>query len=208
MNDKKYFIISLTWVDWLTLLSFLFASLGLTSALHQKLTLAIAFMLIAMFIDMLDGFLARRMNLESDFGRYLDSFCDTVIYLFLPMFILYQFGMQDWLSLFAFFVFILCGFLRLSRFNIIGSVNENGTAYYIGLQVFWSQLLVVLAFPFWAWLKEDAQYPLLIIILVMSFFMIRDIKFPKPVYYIPQTIIIILVTLIYICLHFTGIDSP
>ncbi|WKZ34171.1 MAG: CDP-alcohol phosphatidyltransferase family protein [Anaerolineales bacterium] len=208
MKDKTYFIVSPTWVDWLTLGSLLLASLGLYSAFHGRLTLAISLMLLAMFVDMLDGFLARRMNLESEFGRQLDGFCDMLTYLLLPLFILYQFGMRDWLSLSALFVFLVSGILRLSRFNIVGMVEERGVAYHIGLQVIWSQLLVVLAFPLWMWLGALARYPLIVLLFGMSFFMIRNLKFPKPIWYRLQTAIILSVAALYFALYVLGIHVP
>ena len=208
MNQRIPFIVSLTWVDLLTLVSLLLACLGLLSAFNEALTLAIGLMTLAMFVDMLDGFLARRLKLESEFGIYLDSFCDVFTYLLLPLFILFQFGMQDVLSLSALFLFLICGLLRLSRFNIVGTIEDEGTAYHLGLQVFWSQLLVVLAFPAWRWLGESARYPLIIILFVMSIFMIRNLRFPKPVKYALQTFIILSVTVIYFYLHLIGVATP
>jgi CDP-diacylglycerol--serine O-phosphatidyltransferase len=208
MNEKKYFIISLNWADWLTLSSLLLSSLGLLSALHATLALAIGLMLLAMFVDMLDGPIARYMKLESEFGRYFDSFCDVFTYLILPMFILYQFGMQDTLSIFALFIFLVCGMLRLSHFNLTGVIEDRGVAYHLGLQVIWSHLLVVCAFPLWMWLGKAVRYPLILILLVMSLFMIRSLRFPKPTHYTFQAIVILLVTLIYFYLHFIGIDAP
>ena len=208
MTQRKYFIVSLSWVDWLTLGSLLFSGLGLISALREKLTLAIGLMLLAMFVDMIDGLIARRMNLESEFGRYLDSFCDMKTYLILPLFILYEFGMQDALSLCALFVFLVCGVLRLARFNVLSTVQEDGVAYHIGLQTIWSHLLVVLAFPLWMWLGAAARYLLFLILLIMSLFMIRNLLFPKPTWYILQTIIILSVTMIYFYLHLIGIYAP
>lgn len=208
MNEKKYFIVSLNWADWLTLSSLLLSSLGLLSALHAMLTLAIGLMLLAMFVDMLDGLVARSMKLESEFGRYLDSFCDVFTYLVLPMFILYQFGMQDVLSISALFIFLVCGLLRLSRFNIIGVIEDSGVAYHVGLQVIWSHLLVVLAFPTWMWLGKTVRYPLILVLLVMSLFMIYNLKFPKPTRYTFQSIAILSVTALYFYLHLIGIYVP
>jgi CDP-diacylglycerol--serine O-phosphatidyltransferase len=208
VNKDRFFIVSLTRVDWLTLGGLLLSCLGLYAALNGKLTLAISLMLLEMFTDMLDGFIARRMNLESEFGRHLDSFCDVFIYLALPMFILHQFGMHDWLSLLAFFIFIVCGLLRLSRFNMMGTVEEGGISYHLGMPVFWSHLLVVLAFPLWAWLGEVARLPVVLIVLAMSLFMIRNVKFPKPVRYALQAFIILSVMTVYGYLSISGIDRP
>ncbi len=208
MNQRPYFIISPSPVDVLTLGSLLLSILGLFSALHGLLSLSIGLMLLAMFVDMLDGLLARRMQLESEFGRYLDSFCDVFAYLVLPLFILYQFGMQDPFSLAALFAFLACGLLRLARFNILSTVEEAGVQYHLGLQVIWSHLVVVLAFPTWRWLGENLRYPLAVLLLVMSFFMVRNLRFRKPTQYKRLTVLILSVAALYFYLHFTGIQTP
>jgi CDP-diacylglycerol--serine O-phosphatidyltransferase len=208
MSDRRYFIVSLNRVDLLTLGSLLLSCLGLVSALQRMLTLAVALMLLAMLVDMADGLLARRLKLESEFGKYLDSFCDVFAYLILPALILFQLGMQDLLSACALFVFLVAGVLRLSRFNILGTVEEGGVKYHVGLQVIWSQLFVVLAFPVWHSLGASARYPLSLILLVMAVFMVRNLRFPKPTRYVLQTILILAVAAGYLYLHFVGIHTP
>lgn len=208
INQRPYFIISPSWVDILTLGSLLLSSLGLLSALNGTLTLAIILMLLAMFADMIDGLLARRMKLESEFGRYLDSFCDVFTYLVLPLFILYQLGMQDPFSITALLIFLVGGILRLARFNILSTVEEAGVKYHLGLQVFWSHLVVVLAFPAWRWLGESVRYPLAVLLLLMSFFMIRNLRFRKPTQYKRLTVLIFSVAAIYFYLYLIGIRTP
>ena len=208
MNQRPYFIIAPNWVDGLSLCSLLFSSLGLLLALNGMLTLAIVLMLLAMFVDMIDGMLARRMKLESEFGRYLDSFCDVFTYLVLPLFIFYQFGMQDLFSIIALFFFLVGGILRLARFNILSTVEVEGVHYHLGLQVIWSHLVVVLAFPIWRWLGANVRYPLAVILLAMSFFMIRNLRFRKPTQYKRLTVLIFSVAAFYLYLHLIGIHTP
>lgn len=208
MKQQPYFIVAPSRVDLLTLVSLLFSSLGLLVAMRGALTLAIVLMLLSMFIDMIDGLLARRLKLESEFGRYLDSFCDVFAYLVLPLFILYQFGMSDPFSLLALFAFLACGILRLARFNILSTVEDAGVKYHLGLQVIWSHLVVVLAFPLWRWLGANVRYPLAVVLLVMSFFMIRNLRFRKPTQYIRLTILIFSVAAFYFYLYSTGIYIP
>ena len=208
MNKPAHFIVSPNLVDLLTLASLLLASLGVLSALNGMLTLAIVLMLLGMFVDMMDGMLARRLLLESEFGRYLDSFCDVFTYLILPLFILYQFGMQDPISILALFVFLVCGILRLARFNILSTVEEAGVKYHLGLQVFWSQIVVVIVFPAWRWLGAGVRYPVCAILLIMGYFMIRNLRFRKPTRYKRLTLLIFTVAAIYFYLHLTGILIP
>ena len=210
-NDREHFIVSLNWIDVITLISLLLACLGLLAALHGRLSLAIAMMLLGMFTDMVDGALARsKINVrgETEFGRYLDSFCDVFVYLILPMFVLYQFGMQDWLSLAALFAFLTGGVLRLSRFNMLGAIEEAGVKYHLGLPVIWSHLLVVLAFPVWFWWGDSMRYLIAAALLVMSVFMIRNLRFRKPTGYVQLAVLILSVAAVYFYLHFAGILAP
>jgi len=208
MSQRPFFIVAPSWVDGLTLGSLLLSGLGLLLAFRHSLTLAIALMVLAMFVDMLDGVLARRFGLESEFGRYLDSFCDVFTYLLLPLFLLYQFGMQDAVSLAVLFALLAGGLLRLSHFNMMGAVEEAGVHYHVGLQVIWSQLVVALAFPVWRWLGDAARYPLAFILLAMSIFMIRNIRVRKPTHYVRLTVLILSVAAMYTYLHFAGIRAP
>ena len=208
IKRDAYFIVSLNRVDVLTLAGLLTACAGLAHAYRGSISLAIGLMLIAMFMDMIDGMLARRLGLESEFGRFLDSFCDVFIYLVLPLFILYQMGIQGPLSLAILFGFLTGGLLRLAQFNIIGTVEEKGVAYHTGLQVIWSHLVVVLAFPGLFLLGNRAHPALLIILSVMSLLMISNWRFPKPIWYKTQTLIILAVTAVYLYLHLIGIHTP
>jgi CDP-diacylglycerol--serine O-phosphatidyltransferase len=208
LKGDSYFIVALHWVDVLTLGGLLLAGLGLLAALQGRLSLAIVLMLLAMVADMFDGALARRLGRATEFGRNLDSFCDVFTYLLLPLFVLYQFGMRDVFSLVALFAFLGSGILRLSRFNMIGTVEEAGVHYHLGLQVIWSHLLVVLAFPFWYWLGDPARYLIAIALAVMSVYMIRNLRFRKPTRYARLTILILSAAALYLYLHLTGIYAP
>jgi CDP-diacylglycerol--serine O-phosphatidyltransferase len=208
MKGPAYFIVSLTPADGMTLGALGIAGAGLLVALDGLLSLAIALMLLAMLVDMLDGAVARRMGWESEFGRYLDSFADVFTYLLLPLFILFQFGMQDALSVTALFAFLAAGFLRLSRFNIIGTVQEAGVEYHLGLQVIWSHLLVVLVFPAWHWLGDAVRFPVAAVLLGMSFLMVRNLKFRKPTQYPALALLILSVASAYALLHFRGVTAP
>lgn len=201
-------MIPLSWIDVLTLGSLLLACLGLLAALRGWLSLASALMLLALFADMLDGALARRTLREREFGRYLDSLCDIVTYLLLPMFVLYQFGMQDLLSLIALFAYVVGGVLRLANFNTVGVVVDGEGMYYLGLPVFWSHLLVVLAFPLWRSWGTPVRYLIAAVLLAMSVLMIRNRRFRKPSRYVPLGLLILAVAAVYFFLHFAGILTP
>ncbi len=88
---------------------------------------------VAMIMDLLDGRVARLMKATSQFGLEFDSLADVVSFCVAPAFLIYSFalsvlGRPAW---FGAFLFVICGALRLARFNV-----HTGTAdrrYFIGL---------------------------------------------------------------------------
>ena len=89
---------------------------GLSGDFHT----AAALVIIAGFLDGLDGRLARLIQTESDFGKELDSLADCLTFGSAPALLMYLWGFNDlgrigWLvPLF----FLLCATVRLARFNV------------------------------------------------------------------------------------------
>jgi CDP-diacylglycerol---serine O-phosphatidyltransferase len=108
----------------------------------------------AVFLDGLDGRIARMTNTTSDFGREMDSLADVISFGIAPAFLAFSWGVQfidpdigekarDHLfnaGTFMAFLFLLCGACRLARFNIQKNpVPKNpGRAdrkYFVGLPI-------------------------------------------------------------------------
>ncbi|HXB66974.1 MAG TPA: CDP-diacylglycerol--serine O-phosphatidyltransferase [Candidatus Acidoferrales bacterium] len=109
----------------------------------------------AVFLDGLDGRIARMTNTTSDFGREMDSLADVISFGIAPAFLAFTWGVQfvDKLSLgpkamghlfnagtFIAFLFLLCGACRLARFNIQKNpVPKNpgrpDRKYFVGLPI-------------------------------------------------------------------------
>jgi len=108
----------------------------------------------AVFLDGLDGRIARMTNTTSDFGREMDSLSDVISFGLAPAVLAYSWGVQfvdlsigprivDHLSragYFAAFLFLLCGAARLARFNIQKNpVPKNpgkpDRKYFVGLPI-------------------------------------------------------------------------
>ena len=89
----------------------------------------------AAFCDALDGRIARLTNATSEFGEQYDSLCDVVSFGFAPAFLAWRWGLVDlgkW-GFFAAFLFLICGSMRLARFNIM--VHRVDKRYFIGLPI-------------------------------------------------------------------------
>jgi len=109
---------------------------------------------VAVFLDGLDGRIARLTNTVSDFGRELDSLADVIAFGVAPAMLAWAWGfsfldgetnpeiLEQLRRAGYFFVFsyILCGASRLARFNIQANpVPKNpgrpGRKYFVGLPI-------------------------------------------------------------------------
>jgi CDP-diacylglycerol--serine O-phosphatidyltransferase len=90
---------------------------------------------VAMMMDILDGKVARMTNTTTQFGVEFDSLADVVSFGVAPGVLLYAWalgplGRLGWL---AAFLFVVCGALRLARFNVITAVTDR--RYFVGLPI-------------------------------------------------------------------------
>lgn len=95
--------------------------------------------LVACVFDLLDGRLARLGGKESPFGREFDSLADIVSFGVAPALLVFKIVLYElphrigWL--FAVF-YLLCGALRLARFNIAATYNlGTGTRNFTGFPI-------------------------------------------------------------------------
>ena len=107
-----------------------FAMLLTVESRYFEASLAI---FVAMVMDMLDGRVARLMKATSQFGVEFDSLADVVSFCVAPAFLIYSFalaglGRPAW---FAAFLFVICGALRLARFNVYTGVVDR--RFFVGL---------------------------------------------------------------------------
>ena len=108
----------------------------------------------AVFLDGLDGRIARMTNTTSDFGREMDSLADVVSFGLAPAVLAFAWGVQFIdptvgagvlkqifnTGYFVAFLFLLCGACRLARFNIQKNpVPKNpgrpDRKYFVGLPI-------------------------------------------------------------------------
>lgn len=109
---------------------------------------------VAVFLDGLDGRIARMTNTVSDFGREMDSMADLVTFGIAPAVLAFAWGVRfiavpvDIVTLdyvhrtgyFVSFLFLICGAARLARFNIQKNpVPKNpgrpDKKYFVGLPI-------------------------------------------------------------------------
>ncbi len=113
-----------------SLLTLLAICSGLTAirlAIELRLELAIAAIILAAFLDGIDGRVARFLKSTSRFGAQLDSLADFVNFGVAPALVLYFTLLKGALSLgwIAALVYAICACLRLARFNAMLDAPER-----------------------------------------------------------------------------------
>lgn len=104
----------------LTLMSLCSGLTGMRYALMGHWDGAVITFLFAAMFDVLDGRVARLLNITSKFGAELDSLSDAISFGVAPGFILYEWmlkneaGSLGWIAV---LIYAVCGALRLARFN-------------------------------------------------------------------------------------------
>lgn len=181
-------IVTLNPASWLTLAGGVLSSIAVfiffdTMSVRGRerwFALGAACMFGGLLFDALDGLLARRFHWESEFGKQLDSLCDTITFLIAPAVALRALGARGlWPSL-ALLAMIGAGLLRLAFFTTVGNVQTARGPGYLGLPSFYSHFAFAgLAFVHarLTWLFE----PLVIAVLFpMSLLFVYRRTFPKP----------------------------
>ena len=116
------------------------------------LTFAFAFIPMALFFDIFDGWVARKRNSFSPWGSDLDSLADVVSFVVCPAVLGFTLGLRGmWDSMILCF-FVFCGIARLARYNVTSSILAVGTKvpYYEGFPVPTSLALVGLWYFAWS----------------------------------------------------------
>jgi CDP-diacylglycerol--serine O-phosphatidyltransferase len=109
-----------------------FAILAVFDKAYVNAAMAI---LIATIFDSLDGKLARMTKTTSRFGLEYDSLSDVISFGVAPGFLVYAWGLGEYgrLGWAAVFLYIACGALRLSRFNVKAATMD--TKGFMGLPI-------------------------------------------------------------------------
>lgn len=91
--------------------------------------------LIANIFDGLDGWVARLTNSTTKFGIQLDSLSDLIAFGVAPAVLVYSWGLQPFgrLGWGAAFLFVICGALRLARYNV--QMGSEESKAFVGLPI-------------------------------------------------------------------------
>lgn len=161
-----------------TLANLLCGFLALILVIEENYTIAAAMILLAVIMDSLDGKVARRLSVSSDFGKELDSLSDLVSFGVAPAILTYQailyplqLGYIRYIGLSIAAIFALCGAIRLARFNML-----NITTHFVGVPITFAGGILALLIFFRTMLP---WYIYLVSMVILAFLMVSTFKVAK-----------------------------
>ncbi len=136
--------------------------------------------LISVLLDAMDGRIARLTNTNTRFGIEYDSLADLVSFGVAPGILIFTwalrpYGRFGWL---AAFLFVVCGALRLARFNI--QINTVESRVFNGLPIPAAASLIattVLLFSYTGGTGVTKHVTILIVTYLLAFLMVSNIKY-------------------------------
>ncbi|MDO7786138.1 CDP-diacylglycerol--serine O-phosphatidyltransferase [Desulforamulus aquiferis] len=156
-----------------TLGNLLLGVFALVLALNEEYGRGAIMILLAGVMDYLDGKVARKLQVSSDFGKELDSLADLVSFGVAPAILAYALKLSDWgyLGLAIALGFVMCGALRLARFN---ATTFSGN--FMGVPITAAGGIVAIVIIY---LGNIPDLVLPMIMMLLSWLMISKIKVPK-----------------------------
>jgi CDP-diacylglycerol--serine O-phosphatidyltransferase len=135
---------------------------------------------LAIIFDVLDGRVARLTNTTSEFGEQYDSLADIISFGMAPAFLAYAWVLKPYgrLGWMAAFLFLLCGALRLTRFNI--SQPDVKSLHFVGLPIPGAAAVIASIIIAFEDIFTTKLSPVIMVVVVylLAFLMVSNIKYP------------------------------
>ncbi|HKK01989.1 MAG TPA: CDP-diacylglycerol--serine O-phosphatidyltransferase [Desulfuromonadales bacterium] len=153
---------------------------GIVSSMNGRYDVAAWFILVSSIFDALDGKVARLTGTTSRFGVEYDSLADLVSFGVAPGILMYSwalrpFGKLGWL---AAFLYVVCGALRLARFNVQVATVESKR--FVGLPIPAAASMVaacVLLFYHLGGSGTIKKASILLLIYILAFLMVSNFRY-------------------------------
>lgn len=155
---------------------------------------------------MYDGVIARKFNKteeENKFGIQIDSIIDTVNFGITPIVIAVSLGMNTYVDIFLFLIYLFATTMRLAYFNVCALKKEDNKPikHYTGLPVTYVSAILPVLVLLMVRLFNNSLLVLRLAFVLLSLLYVLKIKIPKPMgkwYAIIPMIAVVLIVLIIV----------
>lgn len=146
---------------------------------NKDFVLAAWMILLAGFLDAIDGKVARITNSSSKFGVEYDSLADVVSFGVAPSLIIYEYFLNEWAMvgmLISFFP-LLFGSIRLARFNV--QVTGFSKTHFNGLPIPGSAIAIASYILFIDYFFDGQVFPrfILALVFIVSVLMVSNVRY-------------------------------
>jgi len=137
--------------------------------------------------DIIDGKLARKYNLSTEFGIQLDSFADFLSFVVMPSFLLF-YAVKEYMTLsiaeeiilgLVFIGYIISGLRRLVEFNLKVDVGEV-EKYFEGIPTPLGAILLWILYLLTAYGLLSSGYIISILVMIIAWSLNSKLKIPHP----------------------------
>jgi len=150
---------------------------------HQEFIFAAIFAWLGGAFDIIDGKIARKYKLSTEFGIQLDSYADFLSFVIVPVMYIY-FAIFEGslinkaLLAFVFIFYVISGLRRLIQFNIDANEGEV-TKYFTGIPTPLGAILLFGAYLVWntGYMPEEL---ILVFMILVAYMLNSKIKIPHP----------------------------
>lgn len=180
-SGLRYWLATIGPAGAVSLASLLLAWTAIGLAVSGSLRASVLCALGAFLLDMLDGFVARKLGVSSEFGRQLDSFIDVINYSVYAAVLTGYYIAPGFLGWLVGFVIVATGILRLIRFNLEGFTDDEPIKYYRGIVVCHLSLAAIVFLILSQLFPATLWVPILgaVVLVVLSILQLTLIKIRK-----------------------------
>lgn len=165
--------------NFFTCLSLACGFISIIFSLENHFTYASWGIILAVIFDGLDGQIARRISLPSEFGKQLDSLVDVIAFGIAPSILGYIFVYRNFniLASCALFIYLTSSVVRLAKYNI--TPKEHLTDYFYGLPTTISGGVLASLVLIYSRYSREAPPPLifLLLVLLLAFLMVSKVRY-------------------------------
>lgn len=157
----------------LTAGNLLLGIISLINTMGENYNIAAYCVLVSGILDALDGKVARKLKVSSEFGKQLDSLSDLVSFGVAPALLVYSSNLIEYklIGLIVAISFAMCGAFRLARFNIM-----NITTHFVGIPITLAGGLLAIIVLLSHMIPVMAIF---IMTLILAYMMIANFRVPK-----------------------------
>lgn len=171
------------------LVTYLNVALGVTAIyfiVQENFFVAIILAWIAGACDIIDGKLARKYELSTEFGVQVDSFADFISFVVMPPFLLFYAlkgsmtsGWEELIIGLIFIVYIILGLRRLVEFNLKADAGEV-TKYFEGVPTPLGAILLWILYLLFSYAIIPSVALITLLVMVIAWSLNSKIQIPHP----------------------------